>query len=84
MSRNSMVQIGPCPIPLVPVRDFSKPRLTREDWNGLWQLCGPSAQHNLSRNPLWVVICMAYYEGMAHASGLLEEQGKVTLQEPKQ
>jgi hypothetical protein len=67
-----MAHIGPCSIDICPQTDFTRVPLTREQVHSLWKLCGPSAQRNLEHNPLWVVIVMAYYEGLAHGVRGLE------------
>jgi hypothetical protein len=58
--------IGPCTIDSVPIGNFTKVQITREELESLWRLCGPSAERNMSKNPLWMVIAMAYYEGLSH------------------
>ena len=68
-----MAHIGPCSIPLVPRGDFSKLRLSDSQLDIIWRIVGPSATINLARNPLWIVICMAYIEGLNHGHGLEEE-----------
>jgi hypothetical protein len=70
----TMAHIGPCSIPLVPRGDFSKLRLTTEQLDTIWRIVGPSATINLAKNPLWIVICMAYIEGLNHGHGLEEER----------
>ena len=66
------VHLGPA-IPLVPVSDFSKTRLTDEQWRNAWKICGPSVERNFDRRKgqhleLWQVITAAYLEGLHHGS----------------
>ena len=65
-----MASLGPCAIDTVAIRDFSSRRLSREQLQFIWKICGPSAELNLSRNPLWIALCMAYIEGLQHGSEL--------------
>lgn len=74
--RDSMVNIGPVSVPGVPVSDFSRIPGSRETWHSLWQIVGPSAARNLERNPLWVVIAAAYYEGLQHGAALAFDMAK--------
>lgn len=69
-----VISFGP-PIPLVPIRDFSRQRLTREQWEDLWSICGPSVERNMAgragrRLELWQIIAAAYLEGLHHGSAL--------------
>ena len=68
-----MATIGPRVVPFVPLAHFSKGPSTNQ-LEDIWTLVGPSAQHNLSNLPLWQVIAMAYFEGMAHAASLVSMQ----------
>lgn len=72
--RAANVALGPCAVPLVPVRDMSKFALTREQWHAVWRIIGPTAERNLARNPLWTVIACAYLEGLHHGASLQREQ----------
>lgn len=74
--KDAMVNIGPVSIPGVPVSDFSKIPGSRETWTALWRIVGPSAQRNLERNPLWVVIAAAYYEGLHHGASIARDMAK--------
>ena len=67
MARPYFVKFGP-PIELVPITHFTKHRLTREQWNNAWRLCGPSAEKNMERLELWQVIASAYLEGLSHGA----------------
>jgi len=67
-----MASLGPCAIDVVAIRDFSSRRLSREQLQFIWRICGPAAEKNLERNPLWIAICMAYIEGLQHGSELAE------------
>ena len=81
--KDAMVNIGPVSVPGTPVTDFSKIPGSRETWAALWRIVGPSAQRNLARNPLWVVIAAAYYEGLQHGATLaLEMQVRGEPDEP--
>ena len=71
-----MVNIGPVSVPGVPVSDFSKIPGSRERWAALWRIIGPSAQRNLERNPLWIVITAAYFEGLQHGASLAADMAK--------
>jgi hypothetical protein len=70
-----MASIGGCAIESVPLRNFSKFKgdINFED---VWKLCGPSAERNLSKVPVWKVICAAYLEGLHHGSEILKDEGK--------
>jgi hypothetical protein len=70
MTRTRMAHLGPVQIETVAVSDFTKRRFSREDLQSIWHICGPSAEYNLARNPLWIAICMAYIEGLQHGSEL--------------
>ena len=78
MKRSHFVRLGPA-IPVVPVGDFSSMKLTTEQWKNAWQLCGPSAERNLTgirrgrSLELWQVIASAYLEGLQHGAGLERE-----------
>lgn len=70
------VAFGP-PIPVVPIGDFSKMRMTEEQFADAWRLCGPTAERNMLRLQLWQVIASAYLEGLQHgAEVVIEQQGK--------
>lgn len=76
MSKLNHVHFGP-PIPLVPVTQFSKLRLSREQWAEMWAIIGPSVEKNLDTErkairqmPLWMIITAAYVEGLQHGSEL--------------
>lgn len=71
--RPHFVSFGP-PIPVVPIGDFSKTRLSDDDLASLWWLCGPSAAQNMRGLEMWKVIAMAYYEGLNHGSGIVAER----------
>jgi hypothetical protein len=79
--KDAMVNIGPVSVPGTPVTDFSKIPGSRETWAALWRIVGPSAQRNLARNPLWVVIAAAYYEGLQHGASLAVDGTKTDLEE---
>lgn len=74
--RDSMVNIGPVSVPGAPITDFSRIPGSRDTWAALWRIVGPSAQRNLARNPLWVVIAAAYYEGLHHGASLACDMAK--------
>ena len=74
--KDAMVNIGPVSVPGTPVTDFSKIPGSRETWAALWRIVGPSAQRNFARNPLWVVIAAAYYEGLRHGASLAADSAK--------
>ncbi|MFM0432314.1 hypothetical protein PQQ75_25110 [Paraburkholderia aspalathi] len=74
--KDAMVNIGPVSVPGVPVTEFSKIPGSKEAWDGIWRIVGPSAQRNLARNPLWVVIAAAYYEGLQHGASLAFDMAK--------
>lgn len=66
--------------PVTPVGDFSRMRLTDQQWADAWRLCGPSAEQNMRRNfrgqslELWQVIASAYLEGLQHGAGIERER----------
>lgn len=72
---------GP-PIPVVPISDYSKARLSDDDMSSLWWLCGPSAAKNMQNLEMWQVIAMAYYEGLNHGSGIASA-GRPPAPEPR-
>jgi hypothetical protein len=72
-TKDHMAQIGPVAIETVPITHFTKSRLTSTQLKEIWHICGPSAEKNLSKNPIWMVICMAYIEGLNHGAGLSKE-----------
>lgn len=72
MTKQHFVSLGPA-IPVVPVGDFAKFRLTEEQWADAWRVIGPSVERNMSGGrhgplPLWKIICAAYLEGLHHGS----------------
>ena len=71
--RPHFVHFGP-PIELVPITQFSKMRLTSEQWADAWRLCGPSAEKNMQRLELWQVIASAYLEGLSHGADSMAAQ----------
>lgn len=77
--RLTLIGLGPR-IPLVPVSDFTKQHLTREQWDNAWRLCGPSVERNMNGMrplPLWKVIASAYLEGLHHgADAMLRQREK--------
>ena len=67
--------IGPRPIPVVPIQQFSKANRTQHQMlEGLWEIIGPSVELNLRQLPLWKVITMAYFEGSIHAVQMMEDE----------
>lgn len=78
MTKQHFLTLGPA-IPVVPVGDFSRLRLTRDQWAEVWTIVGPSAERNLARGrhgpmELWQVICAAYLEGLSHGSSIERER----------
>lgn len=77
--RHHFMTFGP-PIPIVPVGDFSRMKLSEEQWADAWHICGPSAEQNMRRGygrrglELWQVIASAYLEGLQHGAALAREQ----------
>ena len=78
VNRTHMANLGPCAIDTVGIRDFTSRRFSREQLHGIWKICGPSAEKNLERNPLWIALCMAYIEGLQHGSELARHMGEAT------
>ena len=67
--------IGPRPIPVVPIGQFSKANKTQHQMlEELWEIIGPSVELNLRQLPLWKVITMAYFEGSIHAVQMMEDE----------
>lgn len=68
--------IGPRPIPVVPIQQFTKVRNKshHEMLEALWEIIGPSVELNLRQLPLWKVITMAYFEGSVHAVQMMEDE----------
>ncbi len=76
--RLTSITLGPR-IPLVPISQFSKERLTREQWENAWRLCGPSVERNLNGPrplQLWQVFASAYLEGLEHGSAAQREKDR--------
>jgi hypothetical protein len=67
------ISIGPGPVPVVPIGDFSKIYL-KGQLEELWTIIGPSVELNIARLPLWKVITMAYLEGAMHGSQMVEDE----------
>lgn len=75
MTRNIAVPLGPR-VPLVPVSDFARLRLTHEQMDDLWSIIGPTVERNMARNvPLWNIFAICYAQGLENAAALVEEQG---------
>jgi hypothetical protein len=70
------VSMGPRPIPVVPVGNFTKAggKTHHEMLEELWEIIGPSVELNLRQLPLWKVITMAYFEGSVHAVQMIEDE----------
>lgn len=68
--------IGPRPIPVVPIQQFTKVRNKshHEMLEALWEIIGPSVELNLRQLPLWKVITMAYFEGCIHAVQMMKDE----------
>ena len=72
------VQFGPA-INVVPVTDFSRFGLTKEQFAEAWSIVGPSAEKNMRRDAygrcleMWQVITVAYLEGLHHGSEMQRE-----------
>lgn len=72
--KDTFIKLGP-PIPVISVRDFSKFKLTSEEWDKVWRIVGPSVERNMQMKcPLWRVIAAAYLEGLQHGSALAREE----------
>lgn len=67
-------------MPIVPVGDFSRMRLTPDQWSDAWSIVGPSAEMNMRRDrhgrclELWQVIASAYLEGLQHGAEIQREK----------
>ena len=74
--RKRFANLGPRPIPVVPIGQFSKVRSKthHQMLEELWEIIGPSVELNLRQLPLWQVITMAYFEGCAHGSQMPENE----------
>ena len=69
------VALGP-PVPMVPIGDFDKARVSEEHWQGIWRIVGPSVERNMCGMrplPLWKVIASAYMEGLLHGHGIAKD-----------
>jgi len=68
--------IGPRPIPIVPIQQFTKVRNKshHEMLEALWEIIGPSVELNMRQLPMWKVITMAYFEGCVHGSQMVEDE----------
>lgn len=74
--RKRFANIGPKPIPVVPIQKFNKVRnkAHHEKLEELWGIIGPSAELNMRQLPMWKVITMAYFEGCVHGSQMVEDE----------
>ena len=74
--RKRFANIGPKPIPTVPIQKFTRVRnkAHHEGLEELWEIIGPSVELNLRQLPLWKVITMAYFEGCVHGSQMIEDE----------
>ena len=74
--RKRFAHVGPKPIPVVPIGQFSKAsgKTHNEMLEDLWEIIGPSVELNLRKLPLWKVITMAYFEGSIHAIQMIEDE----------
>ena len=72
MRKRNCIEVLPS-VPLVPVTQFSKLRLTNDQMRDAWSICGPSVAANINKSPLWIAITMAYLEGLCHGAGLMQE-----------
>jgi hypothetical protein len=70
MNTDRFVPLGPVAVPIVPITHFRKLHFDPKELEGIWRICGPSVEHNIRRHPLWLVICMAYLEGLDHGASL--------------
>ncbi|MBZ5761529.1 hypothetical protein LAV84_18565 [Rhizobium sp. VS19-DR104.2] len=72
-ARPHHITFGP-DIPLVRAKDFSVMSLTREQWEDVWKVVGPSVEKNMQKCvPHWMLIAAAYLEGIHHGSELAKE-----------
>ena len=74
--RKRFANIGPKPIPVVPIQKFNRVRnkARHEKLEELWEIIGPSAELNMRKLPMWKVITMAYFEGCVHGSQMAEDE----------
>lgn len=72
--KGRLVSLGPCAVPVVCVKQFSKLQMSRATLKEVWQLIGPSVEMNITRLPMWEVIAAAYLEGMNHGAGIVQEK----------
>ena len=75
------LQVGPH-FPTVSVKDFSKMRLTREQWRDAWTIVGPSVERNFDKGPLWITITAAYLEGLSHGYALALDHERAKADTP--
>lgn len=62
---DKMVGIGPCAVPIYPSSAFTRlPEGIKEE--DLWKLVGPTVERNISKLPLWKLLAIVYFEGLAH------------------
>lgn len=74
--RKRFANIGPKPIPVVPIQKFTRVRnkAHHEGLEELWEIIGPSVELNMRQLPMWKVITMAYLEGCVHGSQMVEDE----------
>lgn len=74
MGKPRYVSMGPNPVALVPISQFSRVKVS--DLKAVWEIIGPTVDRNLNSKPLWIVIATAYIEGINHGYGLAVDEQK--------
>ena len=64
------VDLGPVPVSQYPVSAWNKMELTREQLEHAWEVVGPTAEKAMKDNPLWIVLCNIYLEGLMHGHAM--------------
>ena len=73
-SKERMVGIGPCTIPVHPMKAWKSIPLSRSDRDELWRIVGPTVQRCLDADlPLDVIYISVYLEGIIHGQGAYKE-----------
>lgn len=71
--KERMVGIGPATVPTVPLGDFTRAKLSRDDSIALWRIIGPTVQRNLTL-PLWEQFIAIYIQGYENGIAAIRDE----------
>lgn len=71
--KERMVGIGPATVPTVPLGDFTRAKLSRDDSIALWRIIGPTVQRNLTL-PLWEQFIAIYIQGCENGIAAIRDE----------